>query len=176
MKRRSLELRQYSDLSRHIKEPQSGIYCLNFFKKDKIWKLRPCFIPKATCCCQFPLCSTILYIFHCVRTWCVVWELHCLSDIATATKEAGFCEGSIGSYRSTTRWNYNCNFVLIYTVYPAHFNISLSLFADPLFPPREQRARRSVTDGTASSTPPSYTHRPIACPPVLRQITDILSH
>ncbi len=28
-----LELRKYSDLSRHIKEPQNGIYCLNFFKK-----------------------------------------------------------------------------------------------------------------------------------------------
>ncbi len=26
------ELRQYSDLSRHIEEPQNGIYCLNFFK------------------------------------------------------------------------------------------------------------------------------------------------
>ncbi len=35
MKRRSVhvfELRQYSDLSRHIIEPQNGIYCLNFFK------------------------------------------------------------------------------------------------------------------------------------------------
>ncbi len=30
----SLELRQNSDLSRHIKEPQNSIYCLNFFKKN----------------------------------------------------------------------------------------------------------------------------------------------
>ncbi len=29
-----LELRQYNDLSRHIKEPQNAIYCLNFLKKD----------------------------------------------------------------------------------------------------------------------------------------------
>ncbi len=28
-----LELKHYSDLSRHIKEAQNGIYCLNFFKK-----------------------------------------------------------------------------------------------------------------------------------------------
>ncbi len=36
-----LELRQYSDLSRHIKEPQNCIYCL-------ILKKRPCFIPEVT--------------------------------------------------------------------------------------------------------------------------------
>ncbi len=37
MKRRSVHvfaLRQYSDLSRYIEEPQNGIYCLNFFKND----------------------------------------------------------------------------------------------------------------------------------------------
>ncbi len=28
-----LELRHYSDLSRHIKEPQNGFYCVNFLKK-----------------------------------------------------------------------------------------------------------------------------------------------
>ncbi len=28
-------------------------------------------------------------IFHCVRTWCVVWEWHGLSDIATVTKGDG---------------------------------------------------------------------------------------
>ncbi len=50
MKRRSVhvfELRQYSDLSRHIKEPQNSIYCFNFFKKLRV--LRPCFIPEVTC-------------------------------------------------------------------------------------------------------------------------------
>ncbi len=39
-------------------------------------------------CCQFPLCSTMN--FYCVRTWCVVWERHGLSDIATVTIEGGF--------------------------------------------------------------------------------------
>ncbi len=39
MKRRSVhvfELRQYSDLSRHIKESQNVFYCLNFFKNDSL--------------------------------------------------------------------------------------------------------------------------------------------
>ncbi len=44
-----LELRQYSDLSQHIKEPQNGIYCLNFLQNDTILKLTPCFIPNVTC-------------------------------------------------------------------------------------------------------------------------------
>ncbi len=38
MKRRLVhvfEPRQYSDLSRHIKEPQNSFYRLNFFKNDK---------------------------------------------------------------------------------------------------------------------------------------------
>ncbi len=33
-------IRQYSDLSQQIKEPQNGIYCLNFFKNDHILKRR----------------------------------------------------------------------------------------------------------------------------------------
>ncbi len=45
----SVELRHYSNLSRHIKEPQNSIYCLNFLQNDKNWKLRLCFIPKVTC-------------------------------------------------------------------------------------------------------------------------------
>ncbi len=39
MKRLSVqmfELRQYSDLSRHIEEPQNNIYCLNIFENDTI--------------------------------------------------------------------------------------------------------------------------------------------
>ncbi len=43
-----LELRHYSDLPRHIKEPQSGIYCLNFLKMFTIWNQRPCFISEVT--------------------------------------------------------------------------------------------------------------------------------
>ncbi len=66
-----------------------------FLKNDQIWKLTPCFIPQVT----FSLLSvrvlsvfsfTSWCIFHCVRTWCVVWEGHCLSNIATVTKEGKF--------------------------------------------------------------------------------------
>ncbi len=42
-------IRQYSDLSQHIKEPQNVIYCLNFCKNYHILKRRPCFIPEVTC-------------------------------------------------------------------------------------------------------------------------------
>ncbi len=146
-----LELRQCSDL----------VFMVWISLKRQ--HLKPCFIPKATCVFSVSsLLHNTVYFSLCENMVCSV-----RAEIVCQT---------VGSYQSTTSWNYNCNFVLIYTVYPAHFNISLSLFADPLFPPREQLARHSVTDGTASSTPPSYTHRPIACPPVLRQITDILSH
>ncbi len=41
-------IRQYSDLSQHIKEPQNGIYCLNFLNYH-ILKRRPCFIPEVMC-------------------------------------------------------------------------------------------------------------------------------
>ncbi len=43
------ELRHYSNLSQHIKKSQNAIYCLNVLKKDTIWKLTLCFIPKVTC-------------------------------------------------------------------------------------------------------------------------------
>ncbi len=36
-------------LQRSVKEPQNGIYCLNFLPNFKIWKLTLCFIPKVTC-------------------------------------------------------------------------------------------------------------------------------
>ncbi len=90
-----LELRQYSDLSRHIKEPLNGIYCLNFFKKikDKIWKLTLCFTPEVTYCLTCWRIVSFFFaprcIFHCVRTWGVVWERRGLSDIATVTKGGG---------------------------------------------------------------------------------------
>ncbi len=73
-----LELRHYSDLSRHIKEPQNGIYCLYFLKNDKIWKLRPCFVE--TCSV---LSVGVLSVSYLLRSVCVVWEWHGLSDIAT---------------------------------------------------------------------------------------------
>lgn len=45
-----------------------------------------------------------------------------------------------------------------------HLSLTLT-FANPLFPPREQQARRSVTDGTASSTP-LHTHTGLSPAPL----------
>ncbi len=80
-----------------IKEPQNNVYCLNFYKNDKIWKLkvmRPCFIQEVTCSvlsvCVLSVYSLLCHVlFHCVRTWCVVWEQHCLLEIATVNKDGG---------------------------------------------------------------------------------------
>ncbi len=89
-----LELGRNSDLSRHIKEPQNGIYCLNFLQNDKIWKLRPCFIPEVTCSVltvgMLSVSSLLHNVFFTVWEHGVVWEQHGLSDIATVTKEGGF--------------------------------------------------------------------------------------
>ncbi len=73
-----------------MKEPQNDIYCLNFFKNYKIWNLRV-LIRYLVCCLVCRHIVSFLFalwcMFHCVRrTWCVVWEQHCLSDIATVTK------------------------------------------------------------------------------------------
>ncbi len=51
-----------------------------------------------------------VFSFHCVRT-CVVWERHCLSDTATATRGGG----------SLRRINCDCNFV--------HLALKISSFA-----------------------------------------------
>ncbi len=40
------------------------------------------------CRCVVSLLIALRCIFHCVRTWCVVWEWHGLSDIATVDKGA----------------------------------------------------------------------------------------
>ncbi len=63
---------RYSNLPRHLKEPQNGINCLNFLKKMTIWKLRLCFIPKVTCSVlvSWSVVSFLLLrrcIFHCVE-------------------------------------------------------------------------------------------------------------
>ncbi len=88
---------KYGNLSRHIEEPQSGIYCLNFLKKCHNWKSEGpetlfhirsnllCLV----CRCVVSFLFALRCIFHCVRTWCVVWEWHCMSGIATVTKEGG---------------------------------------------------------------------------------------
>ncbi len=76
-------------LLRSIKEPQNSIYCFYFLQNDQIWKLRLCFIPKVIC------------------------SLLGLSDVATVTKGAGLCGGSIeclvllgntSHYRSQMCW------------------------------------------------------------------------
>ncbi len=76
--RMPLELRCYSDLSRHIKEPQNGIYCLNFLQNEIIWKLRLFHTESNLLCLVCRCVVSFLFaprcIFHCVRTWCVAWE------------------------------------------------------------------------------------------------------
>ncbi len=75
MKRRSVhvfELRQYSDLSPHIKEPQNCIYCLNFFKNDSLKAEGPetLFHTRSNllCRCFVSFLFALRCIFHCVRT------------------------------------------------------------------------------------------------------------
>ncbi len=104
MKRRLVhvfELRQYSDLSRHIEEPQNGIYCLNFFKNEAegpetLFHIRSnllCLL----CRCVVSFLFALRYMFYCVRTWCVVWEWHCLSVMATVTKGGRVLRRSIAA-------------------------------------------------------------------------------
>ncbi len=78
MKRRSVhvfELRQCSDLSRHIKEPQNCIYCFNFFKNDSLKAEGPetLFHIRSNLLCLLCQCVVsslfaLRCIFHCVRT------------------------------------------------------------------------------------------------------------
>ncbi len=86
-----LELRRYSDLARYIKEPQNGIYCLNL-EKWQHFKAETLFHTRSNLLCL--VCRHIVSvlfaphcIFHCVRTWCVVW------DVATVTKGGGSLRG-----------------------------------------------------------------------------------
>ncbi len=72
------ELRQYSDLSRHIKEPQNCIYCFNFFKNDSLKAEGPetLFHTRSNllcllCQCVVSFLFALRRIFHCVRT-CVL--------------------------------------------------------------------------------------------------------
>ncbi len=76
------------DLSGHIKEPQNGIYCFNFFFK-KMWKAETFFFFNnvtfsvlSVCMLSVSSCSTMYFS---LRT-CVAWECHGLSVIATVTK------------------------------------------------------------------------------------------
>ncbi len=98
-----LELRCYSDLSRHIKEPHNYL--------NIIWKLRVCFIPKqpALSCllmsCQFPLCSAVYFLLR-ENMMCVAWECLACPDSATVTKVGGCLR------RVNYGWTYTCYVVL----------------------------------------------------------------
>ncbi len=107
MKRQSVhvfELRQYSDLS-HIKEPNNGILLFEFLLKwlnlkaegpETLFHIRSnllCLL----CRCFVSFLFALRCIFHCVRTWFVVWEQHCLSVMATVTKG--------GRVLRTDNWN-----------------------------------------------------------------------
>ncbi len=94
-----LELRCYSDLSRHIKEPHNYL--------NIIWKLRVCFIPKATCSVlsidELSVSSLLRSVFF------TAWEHDVcgmrvlgLSDSATVTKVGGCLR------RVNYGWTYTC--------------------------------------------------------------------
>ncbi len=86
-------------------------------------------------CCQFPLCSAI--DFHCMRTWCVVWERHCLSVMATVTKG--------GRVLWTVNWcssmQITCKYWQAWRDYSLRLRHNLRLNAALLI---EQQARRSL--------------------------------
>ncbi len=91
-----LELRHYSDPSRHI----SVTKCYLLFEILAKWqnsKAQSLFHTRSSLLCLVCRC---VFSFHCVRT-CVVWERHCLSDTATVMKGGG----------SLRRINCDCNFV-----------------------------------------------------------------
>ncbi len=65
-----LERRCYSDLSRHIKEPQNGIVRISLKKKRSHLKAKTLFIPKVTCfvySVSMLLVFLLACVFHCVR-------------------------------------------------------------------------------------------------------------
>ncbi len=90
----SLELRQYSDLSYR----STKLYLLfESLKKRQHFKAETLFHSGSNLLCLvcrrvFSFLFAPRCIFYCVRTWCVVWERHGLSDIATVTKEGGFLQ------------------------------------------------------------------------------------
>ncbi len=142
MKRRSvhvpLELRWYSDLSWHIKEPQNSIYCFNFLKKNKKkLKAENLFHTRSNLlslvCLHF---VSFLFaqrcIFYFVRTWCVVWEWHGLSDIAAVTKDGGFLRSviipQIWSFRSWNCDHHNMTISYLKLIYLFQFIVILTLW------------------------------------------------
>ncbi len=90
-----LELRHYGDLSRHIKEPQNYIYCLNFLKMT-IWKLR-LFHTKSNLLCLVCRCA----VSFLSAPWCILtawtWRESAMAcwTLQQYLRGAGLCEGSI---------------------------------------------------------------------------------
>ena len=62
-----LELRRYSDQSRHIYKRQNGIYCLNFVIKCTEPEKVTCSV--LVCRCQCPLCSVIFSLREKMDVW-----------------------------------------------------------------------------------------------------------
>ncbi len=118
-------MRRYSELSHRIKEPQTHIYCLNFFKKnDTIWKLRLCFIPKVTCSVLSVGALSVSSLLHDVffTAWCVAWERHGLSDVATVTKRAGGGGGLFGEHQYFVR-ECKCFEIFLYFFFHHHGHV-----------------------------------------------------
>ncbi len=120
----ALKLRHYSDLSRHIKVPQNAIYCLNLFKKWQNLKAKTSFHSKSNLLCL--VCQPVFSFLCAARffTWCVAWERHGLLDVATVTKGAGLCEGSIQAPKTfrLVQLMQGCPILLLKVHCPAEFS------------------------------------------------------
>ncbi len=83
-----LELRQYSDLSRHNKQPQNCIYCLIFFFfKGHIWKLRLCFITRSNLLCL--VCRHFVsFLFHLLSTFLLHENMMCNVRVARLFRDS----------------------------------------------------------------------------------------
>ncbi len=108
-----LELRRYSDLSRHIKESQNSIYSLNFLQNGKIWKLRLCFIYKVAGHSQsvkivisikyfhYRMLLNILYcliwiVVEIALWWACSWLSENMTKITEFSRDAGLLGNVIG--------------------------------------------------------------------------------
>ncbi len=115
-----LELRHYSDLSCHIRVTKRYLL-FEFLTKWQNWKAQSLFHTRSNLLCL--VCRHVVSflfapgcIFHCVRTWCVVWERHGLLDTATVTKGG------------RSLWRVNClNFTAFY------FFVDLNILQNIIF-------------------------------------------
>ncbi len=70
---------------------QNGIYCLNFFKNNNLKSESPetLFHIRSNLLCTLSVSSLLCDVFFTAWEHGVLWERHCLSGIATVTKEDG---------------------------------------------------------------------------------------